>query len=150
MRPQLVQQGFVLLPETHRITLTAPRFEVLVAAETHVVMVLLPVDCLRVGGSSDQNEISNRLGLPSELVGEAENFRHSDGVYPDNVKTVEVFSSMLTQWRMGPVGPIGFDYGVLPMVMRFNSVHRDDRQDVFEGLRVMEMSALRTMREKRG
>jgi len=57
---------------------------------------------------------------------------------------------MLTQWRMGPSGAIGLDYGVLPVVMRYSEVAREERADVFDGVRVMEMVALRVMREKRG
>jgi len=87
--------------------------------------------------------------LPLDLIEEAENFRYSGGIYPDNIITVEVFSSMLTQWRTGPSGPIGLDYGVLPMVMKFSEIGFSDQRDVFDGVRVMEMSALRTMREKR-
>lgn len=84
------------------------------------------------------------------MVAEAEQFKHADGIYPDNILTVECFLGMLTQWRMGPAGAVGLDYGVLPMVMRHNGVTKENRADVFDGVRVMEMSALRTMRENRG
>ena len=35
-------------------------------------------------------------------------------VWPENWLAVEVFASLLTQWRVGMAGMVGLDYGVLP------------------------------------
>lgn len=46
-------------------------------------------------------------------------------------------------------GPTGLDYAVLPAVMRMVGVPAADRAAVFEDIRVMEDSALETMRKNR-
>lgn len=102
-----------------------------------------------VGGGSDISETSNRLGLPADLLAESEQFQRADGVYPDNAQTVGIFSDMMTQWRMGPAGATGLDYNALPVVLMIRAVTDDERQDVFDGLRVMEMAALKSIRERR-
>ena len=53
---------------------------------------------------------------------------------------------MSTQWRVGGVGVIGFDYNVLPLVMDMIGTPKDERAGVFESLRLMEETALTTMR----
>jgi len=58
---------------------------------------------------------------------------------------VEVFSAMGTQWRMGPGGPIGLDYGALPAVLRMMGAKRDEWPDLFDDLRVIEREALKEM-----
>lgn len=57
---------------------------------------------------------------------------------------------MSTQWRMGPSGCYGLDYGVLPFVMRIHGVRAADRAAVFDDLRAMEVAALETMRANSG
>lgn len=52
---------------------------------------------------------------------------------------------MSTQWRMGPGGPVGLDYGVLNTVMRLKKVPPSQRQSLFADLRVMESAALDEM-----
>lgn len=70
-------------------------------------------------------------------------------VFPENWKTVEVFASVMTQWRIGMSGPTGLDYAVLPGVMGMLGIGRGDRKDVFDGVRVMESEALKVLSEKR-
>jgi hypothetical protein len=70
-------------------------------------------------------------------------------VYPENWPAVEVFSSVMTQWRIGMSGPTGLDYAVLPGVMEMIGIGRKDRRDVFDGVRVMESEALKVLSEKR-
>ena len=53
---------------------------------------------------------------------------------------------MSTQWRVGGVGAIGFDYNVLPLVMNMIGTPDNERSDVFDSLRLMEQTALTTMR----
>lgn len=67
-------------------------------------------------------------------------------IWSDNLPSVEVFSAMATQWRTGPGGVIGLDYGVLPEIWRRLKVPGKDRDDVFADLRIMEDAALKAIR----
>ena len=70
-------------------------------------------------------------------------------IWPDNARAVEVFVAMSTQWRIGAVGAVGLDYNVFPLVMRMLGIPASERPDLFESLRVMEETALTTMRNRR-
>lgn len=67
-------------------------------------------------------------------------------IWPDQIETVDTFRAMLSQWRMGQSGPVGLDYTALHHVMDWLGVAQDDRADVFQGIRIMEMVALRELR----
>lgn len=69
-------------------------------------------------------------------------------LWPDNVRAVNVFVAMSTQWQVGPGGPIGLNYAALPAVLRLVGVPRSEQSDVFDGLRVLEDAALEKMREE--
>lgn len=72
-------------------------------------------------------------------------------VWPDNVRTVEVFLALSTQWRIGPGGEMyGLDYAALPAVLELCDVPPDERRDVFEGVRVMEREAIDVVMKRRG
>ena len=70
-------------------------------------------------------------------------------VWPSNIETVNVFVAMATQWRVAMGGCTGLDYNALPGVMRIEGVPRANWPEVFEGIRIMEDEALKTMRENR-
>jgi len=101
-----------------------------------------------VGGGRSVEEESSRFGLPVDLIAEAEEFRNYDGIYPDNIQTVEVFAGMITQWIMGPTGPVGINYVPLDRVMRSCKVVPSDEDEVFWGFQVMERAALKTIRAR--
>ncbi len=63
-------------------------------------------------------------------------------VWPEHLVVCELMRAMGTQWRMGPVGAIGLDYGVLPQVLRLIGVPRKDWSRVFDDFRVMENAVL--------
>lgn len=64
-------------------------------------------------------------------------------VWPENMRTVDVFVAMSTQWNVaGMGGMVGLRYEALPAVMRLVGVPPAERADVFAGLRVMERAAL--------
>lgn len=65
------------------------------------------------------------------------------------MQTVRVFVDMLTQWRVGMGGVVGLDYNVLPMIFSIRNIDGEDRGEVFQGVKVMESSALESMREQR-
>lgn len=67
--------------------------------------------------------------------------------WPDHEVATAVFLAMQTQWRVGPAGPYGLDYGCLPDVLRLCGVPRSDWPEVFDCIRVMEPEALRCMRK---
>ena len=70
------------------------------------------------------------------------------GLWPENLVPVAVFASLSTQWRIGFAGPVGLDYGVLPVVFRLHNQPRADWPALFEDLRTLEAAALQTMRKK--
>lgn len=54
----------------------------------------------------------------------------------------EIFAKIGTQWRIGMAGPTGLDYNaVYPLLDRAFSC-RDDWEDGFQCIRVMESAAL--------
>ena len=64
-------------------------------------------------------------------------------VWPENWKTVEVFSAMGTQWNHDSMGRrTGLRYETLPTVLGYSGVKKSARPAVFQGLRVMEQTAL--------
>lgn len=60
---------------------------------------------------------------------------------------MDVFAAMCTQWRTGPSGAIGLDYGALPIVLRALGVRRSP--ELFHDIQTMEGEALRVLNEKR-
>jgi hypothetical protein len=71
-------------------------------------------------------------------------------IWPDNVHAVNAFVAMSTQWRVGMSGATGLDYTALPGVLRLTGIPRADWPGVFDGIRVMEDTALETMRKQKG
>lgn len=102
-----------------------------------------------VTGGGDIEAEAKALGMPVEFLMDSDKYRHVD-VYPDNWRTVLIFSDVLTQWRTGPGGLVGLDYGILPLVFRMREIPRDDRPELFDGIRVMESAALAAIREQNG
>lgn len=63
-------------------------------------------------------------------------------VWPDTLTAVLLFQRMTSQWRMGPRGPIGLDYAVLPLVAPAAGVSTQQACEALDDLRVMEQEAL--------
>lgn len=62
-------------------------------------------------------------------------------LWAEHWPAVRLLSAMSTQWRMGPSGPVGLDYAVLPTLMR--SLGLTDPDDtIFRDLQVLEAAAL--------
>ena len=87
-----------------------------------------------------------KTGLPRKLVEKMEGFRPVE-IWPDQVPTVNLFSAVLTQWRMGPTGPTGLDYQAVESVMRMRMIPAKERGPLLDDLRIMERAALTAMRE---
>jgi hypothetical protein len=74
---------------------------------------------------------------------------HLIELWPDQVPAVRLFDAMLTQWRIGPSGPVGLDYGVMAWVASRIGLTPDDLADSFEDIRDMEDEALLWCAEQR-
>jgi hypothetical protein len=64
-------------------------------------------------------------------------------VWPENAEAVSMFCRLQTQWRTGPRGPIGLDYGAAQWLFSLYSVAQplallEDLQ-VMEGAYLMEL-----------
>nr|BAR23508.1 hypothetical protein [uncultured Mediterranean phage uvMED]BAR23558.1 hypothetical protein [uncultured Mediterranean phage uvMED] len=67
-------------------------------------------------------------------------------VWEDNRQIVEMFMRMQTQWRTSMSGAVGLDYAALEWLCRLYPV--DNPQELFEGLQVMEYTALNCFNKK--
>lgn len=87
--------------------------------------------------------------MPAALLRQTEQWRDVE-IWPDQALTVDVFTAMLTQWRISPAGGVtGLDYAALPAVMDFMAVPAADRPEVFQGLRIMERAAVTALRAQK-
>lgn len=60
------------------------------------------------------------------------------------------FLQVCRQWRMGPSGPIGLDYTVLPMMFDLWGIDsREERRWLMADLQIIETAALNQMAENR-
>lgn len=58
--------------------------------------------------------------------------------------------AVITQWRMGPSGPIGLDYAVVPTVAReVTGIRRREMRGLWWPLQVMEGEALKWFADQR-
>ena len=93
------------------------------------------------------------MGIPQAEVVAARTARKIEplGIWPENWRPVCIASGMHTQWRMGPAGPIGWDYTALPIVeARIDVPAGDDAADEFSALQVIEGELLTLLRERNG
>ncbi|UXY13866.1 DUF1799 domain-containing protein [Chitiniphilus purpureus] len=70
-------------------------------------------------------------------------------VYPENWLPLQVFLVLQTQWRCCPAGPVGLDYGALPLALAQCDVPEDQRKDVFAALQIIELAALDALRSQK-
>lgn len=70
-------------------------------------------------------------------------------IYAENVPALNVYLRLhQTQWRIGPSGLIGLDYGPLAFFLELESVPRDRWPEVVDGVQIIESEVLRQVREK--
>lgn len=79
-------------------------------------------------------------GLPAEMF-EPEDYE----VEPECWEAVCLFSRLMTQWRTGPAGIVGLDYGAARWLFSLYSV-KNPRQ-LLEDLQIMEAEWLEMYRE---
>jgi hypothetical protein len=64
-------------------------------------------------------------------------------VFDDNWPILALYARLQTQWRVGPGGKIGLDYGIFISEIDRMKLDRDDYDDMMEMLGVVEREALR-------
>jgi hypothetical protein len=78
-----------------------------------------------------------RLKLPA---------RPATEVWPDHVAVIDVAVRLMSQLVLGPRGPIGWRYEVLPMLFELLGIDPARRLEVFDGLRVVEVEVMQALR----
>lgn len=69
-------------------------------------------------------------------------------MWPENETAFDLFCELQTQWRVGPGGAIGLDYGVLFARMVRLKLPDDEYEATFHAIRAMEAETLAVMYEK--
>lgn len=88
----------------------------------------------QVSDDLEQEAAAYGVILP-EYLKESEDFL----IWPDHLSALELFARCMTQWRVGPGGVIGLDYGVVLDMAKLYQVQ--PLTDVMEQLQVMEIHA---------
>jgi hypothetical protein len=70
-------------------------------------------------------------------------------VWPDHTTPLLIFRALLTQWRMGPSGPIGLDYTVRPLVASDLRLRPRALREAWPAVQAMEAEALQWFAEQR-
>lgn len=69
-------------------------------------------------------------------------------LWPDNVRSWNLFQAMSTQWMVGMAGTTGLSYPGVEVVMRKARVKRRDEERVFYEIQCMERATLSAWRER--
>lgn len=77
----------------------------------------------------------------SSLLPEDFEQAHVD-LWPDNWPSVQLFSQLSTQWRVGPGGVVGLDYGVVFHELDRRAIDSDEYDDMMGAIRMIEGVAL--------
>lgn len=64
---------------------------------------------------------------------------------PESAPSVALFMAVATQWRTGPGGVIGLDYGTVFALLDRRGVAHDDQLDLLENIQAMESEVLRVV-----
>ena len=71
-------------------------------------------------------------------------------VWPEHEKVLRLFDAMQSQWRTTMSGALGFDYSAItPVLLRALRIGEEEFAEMFDDFRVMEITAVRKMRELR-
>lgn len=66
-------------------------------------------------------------------------------VWPDNAQAIRLFTTVSTQWRVGPTGPYGLDYNVLFHKLDRMKLTPTEYESLETDIRTMELAALNEM-----
>ncbi len=80
--------------------------------------------------------------LPPGLTAEDYATDKPMGVWPENWQAYLLFNTVRTQWRVGPGGVSGLDYGVLDRRIDRLNLSDDEREDLEACIQVMELAAM--------
>lgn len=69
-------------------------------------------------------------------------------LWPENEPPLALFTQFATQWRTGPGGAVGLDYGVLFHELDRRDLPAEEYDDTMWAVRVIERAALREMRKE--
>lgn len=70
-------------------------------------------------------------------------------LWPENVRSWQLFIAVNTQWNVGPTGAVGLNYLGVEVVMRRGwRIKRRDEQRLFNDIQIMERATLRAWQEK--
>lgn len=77
----------------------------------------------------------------------AEDFEEEVEVWPDNVPAVNLFTTLGTQWLVGPGGAYGLNYQTLWQKMERVGIPPDEAEKLEADIRTLEDAALEQMRK---
>ncbi len=77
-----------------------------------------------------------------------EDYDEGVDIWPENRPVLDLFALVQTQWRIGPAGATGLDYGPLFRVMDELGYRGQAWRDMLDDLRVIELAALAAMAEE--
>lgn len=60
---------------------------------------------------------------------------------------MSVFCRVETQWRTGLIGATGLDYNVVLRLLDDEDLTREERRELLDDIKVLEVQALQTMRD---
>lgn len=69
-------------------------------------------------------------------------------LWPECLDALNLFNAVQTQWKVGPMGPVGLDYPGVRASPAFNRLPPDRREEVFEEVCVMECAYLGVLAER--
>jgi hypothetical protein len=92
------------------------------------------------------------FGAPPEVVEAERRAAKADRsqiieIWPENLPPFRLFLALSTQWRNGPTGPAGLDYGVIKTTARMEGLAANT--ETFQGVRLCEAEALAVWVEQR-
>lgn len=82
--------------------------------------------------------------MPAEQYADA----YQADVWPENWRAWCLFQSIATQWRCGPSGVIGLDYGALDREMQLREIPESEHLQVRDDIRLLEAVALEAIYEE--
>ena len=70
-------------------------------------------------------------------------------LWPDSVVPVNIFCELVTQWRVGPNGPVGLDYNVVFHKLDRMRLKRREYERIESAIRIMADEAMTFLWNKR-
>lgn len=92
--------------------------------------------------------------IPTEKELEGTGFTPADyetddfEIWPDNIRAINLFTTLQTQLRTGGMGPTGFDYNVYFSRMDRMKLSEQEFEWLFDDIRTIESEALNAINKK--